>query len=869
MVIAQAQFSIHRRPKDGQDAYNVILDHESHAVACDSNGNALPGELGSSGKASFSIQVTKGNTSLTLLQSSEAAKNGYCNWKVDSVASGISVIVTKDSLYINTMTVDSGRITLFFDFENKFTVRKSLSITKQKPGATGLSGALLRPRGNWKANTVYLNNSQYRDTIIYGSNTYVCRASHTSNASFDVTKWTLFNEFINVATEVLLAQNARIEVLGTSGIFVGNLEKTQGWIMSEGSIRHNVTGLELTDDGRLVNPDGLEFSVGGIESAVQNTMQSGDNIVPNSDYSKQGETHPGWDENLNGIISASGWSDYDGSVTNPSQGYHAHLNTSKFAFPVFEFKTRYVKQGGLSYSNLDSYGSWAIDGIYRKSPTITHNQVTRERVTFYTDKANAVIQLEIKANSETNYDILFVGKLDDSNASYSNYQDRVSGTGTNNKTVSITVPSPGQHFIIVGYRKDSSNSSGSDCGWYRMVSGYVASSSNISRSSKTSVNIERYISDMQVGDECQLSFEVYSDVSALNFTYAIDSNSGQKTFTSTELNKWITVTKTFIVRSISSIPKLTFTVSPNTGIGYLKNVSIKKLSGLAKELIKTGIDITRNKIVLTADTILMQSNSGEEMAMFTTGTDGKSRIKVDFIDVDNIVAKKLAATEGTIGGFAISSSSIGTGSVDGGGSNNMFLYNDMIGFNNGNRQVIVGPFSSMGIDYLGRFTDTRNNPYGTNRGLVINVSGGRENIALGATGGCKWTMDAQDYWCMPGLLGIVRFLCSFTNNTFNYSIRKEWGNGIPDVQVVNLSIPDMYIHVGFVTTKSGFYSVTGQPVGPSPRESIWDSTLVIEALDQNGFIFSTWRNGGKFIPRQVDLYIFGTPHINKNNENRL
>ena len=763
MVIAQAQFSIHRRPKDGQDAYNVILDHESHAVACDSNGNALPGELGSSGKALFSIQATKGNASLTLLQSSEAAKNGFCNWKVDSAASGISVIVTKDSLYINTMTVDSGLITLSFDFENKFTVRKSLSITKQKPGATGLSGALLRPRGNWKENTVYLNDSQYRDTIIYKSNTYVCRASHTSGTSFDVTKWTLFNECINVATEVLLAQNARIDVLGTSGIFVGNLEKTQGWIMSEGSIRHNVTGLELTADGRLVNPDGLEFSVGGIESAVQNTMQSGNNIVPNSDYSVQKTTHPGWDENLNGIISASGWSDYDGSVTNPSQGYHAHLNTSKFAFPVFEFKTRHVKQGGLSYSNLDSYGSWTIDGLFRKSPKITHSQITREKVYFYTDTPNAVVQLEIKVSSEPNYDFLFVGKLDDANASYSSYQDRISGTITG-KAVSITVATPGQHFIIIGYRKDGSGNTNSDCGWYRMVSGYVASSSSISRSSKTSVNIERYISDIQVGDECQLSFEVYSDTSALNFAYAIDGNSGQKTFTSTELNKWVTVSKTFIVKSIASVPKLTFTVAPNTGTGYLRNVSIKRLSGLAKELIKTGIDITRNKIVLTADTILMQSNSGEEMAMFTTGSDGKSRIKVDFIDVDNIVAKKLAATQGTIGGFAISSSSIGTGSVDGGSSNNMFLYDDCIGFNRGDRQVIVGPFSSMGVDYLGRFIDTRNNPYDINRGLVVNVSGGRDNIALSLTGGiivdgqrgATVEVDVYDAW-IGGNGRMVRF----------------------------------------------------------------------------------------------------------------
>lgn len=724
------------------------------------------------------------------------------------------------------------------------------------PGNTGLPGALLRPRGVWKANTSYVNNSQYRDTVMYNSNTYICRTDHTSGSSFDVTKWTVFNEFINVATEVLLAQNARIDVLGTSGIFVGNLEKTQGWIMSEGSIRHNVTGLELTADGRLVNPDGLEFSVGGIESAVQNTMQSGDNIVPNSDYSVQKTTHPGWDESLNGTTSATGWSDYDASVTNPSQGYHAHLNTSKFAFPVFEFKTRYVKQGGLSYSNLDSYGSWTIDGIYRKSPKITHSQITREKVYFYTDTPNAVVQLEIKVSSEPNYDFLFVGKLDDANASYSSYQDRISGTITG-KAVSITVATPGQHFIIIGYRKDGSGSTNSDCGWYRMVSGYVASSSNISRSSKTSVNIEQYISDMQVGDECQLSFEVYSDATVLNFTYAIDGNSGQKTFTSTELNKWVTVSKTFIVKSIASVPKLTFTVAPNTGTGYLRNVSIKRLSGLAKELIKTGIDITRNKIVLTADTILMQSNSGEEFALFTTDENGDTKINASYINTENLIV----TTGAKIGGFKVNDSNLKN--ID---NRDCWISIECTNGDSTRYSSLGNNIPSVaGYDVAGYFQATGSD---WNKALMLRASGstspmwggGNHNLAIDAVGGCKWTMEGGDYWCMPGLLGIVRFLCSYANNTYTYSIRKEWGNGIPDVQVVNFSIPDMYIHVGFVTTKYGFYSVTGQPVGPAPKEGIWDSTLVIEALDQNGFIFSTWRNGSKFIPRQVDLYIFGTPH---------
>ena len=131
------------------------------------------------------------------------------------------------------------------------------------PGNTGLPGALIRPRGEWKANTNYVNNTQYRDTVIYNGNTYSCRADHNSGSSFDVTKWTLFNEFINVATQLLVAQNATIDILGTSGLFVGNLSKTQGWLMTGGSIKHNITGLELTADGKLSLPKTGAILVGG------------------------------------------------------------------------------------------------------------------------------------------------------------------------------------------------------------------------------------------------------------------------------------------------------------------------------------------------------------------------------------------------------------------------------------------------------------------------------------------------------------------------------------------------------------------------------------------------------------------------------
>ena len=123
-------------------------------------------------------------------------------------------------------------------------------------GQTGLPGAMLRPRGVWAPNTEYYHNYAFIDTVIYNGQNKLCKITHTSTSSFDSTKWEEFSEFVNVATNVLLAQNATIDVLGTSGIFVGNLEKTEGWMITEGGIKHNQTGFELTPDGGINTANG-------------------------------------------------------------------------------------------------------------------------------------------------------------------------------------------------------------------------------------------------------------------------------------------------------------------------------------------------------------------------------------------------------------------------------------------------------------------------------------------------------------------------------------------------------------------------------------------------------------------------------------
>lgn len=148
-------------------------------------------------------------------------------------------------------------------YTDNMTYESSPACLTGGQGKTGLPGAMLRPRGEWKPNTEYYHNDAFIDTVIYNGNNKLCKVTHTSTSTFDSTKWDEFNEFINVATNVLLAQNATIDVLGTSGIFVGNLEKTQGWLLTEGAIRHNQTGVELTNDGRISLPETGGMIVGG------------------------------------------------------------------------------------------------------------------------------------------------------------------------------------------------------------------------------------------------------------------------------------------------------------------------------------------------------------------------------------------------------------------------------------------------------------------------------------------------------------------------------------------------------------------------------------------------------------------------------
>ncbi|WP_283699368.1 carbohydrate binding domain-containing protein, partial [Clostridium perfringens] len=81
-----------------------------------------------------------------------------------------------------------------------------------------------------------------------------------------------------------------------------------------------------------------KVSQSDIDKSIQEIKIGGINLLRNSDYSKYSKyENIGWNESLNGNLRPYLWSDYNSGVSNPSEGYHAHLNITKFSYPVMEF----------------------------------------------------------------------------------------------------------------------------------------------------------------------------------------------------------------------------------------------------------------------------------------------------------------------------------------------------------------------------------------------------------------------------------------------------------------------------------------------------------------------------------------------------
>ena len=105
----------------------------------------------------------------------------------------------------------------------------------------GLRGAVVRSRGEWKSDTTYCyntdmegngpsdNNIVYIDIVYYNGNYYQCISHHTSTSSSapgNAQYWTVAQNFEFIATKVLAADAADIQVLSGGSIVVKDNSQT-------------------------------------------------------------------------------------------------------------------------------------------------------------------------------------------------------------------------------------------------------------------------------------------------------------------------------------------------------------------------------------------------------------------------------------------------------------------------------------------------------------------------------------------------------------------------------------------------------------------------------------------------------------------
>jgi uncharacterized repeat protein (TIGR02543 family) len=206
----------------------------------------------------------------------------------------------------------------------------------------------------------------------------------------------------------------------------------------------------------------FDLQGGNINSATANQTRTvdyaswlGDNMPTNP--SRDGYTFNGWWTATNG---------YGEQFTSYTTVY---TNTTVYAYWTPDTQSP-EGVSNITYSSV-SGGVWTLqpDGS-RKSPAISdYYGVTKARISF-NSTTNASITIQLTVSSEAGYDYAFISQLDNaSTTSASGYYTGSRISGEDSVTVTIPIPNAGDHFIDIGYQKDTGDSGGFDCAWFTVI----------------------------------------------------------------------------------------------------------------------------------------------------------------------------------------------------------------------------------------------------------------------------------------------------------------------------------------------------------------------------------------------------------------
>ena len=186
---------------------------------------------------------------------------------------------------------------------------------------------------------------------------------------------------------------------------------------------------------------------------------------------------------------------------------------------------------------------------------------------------------------------------------------------------------------------------------------------------------------------------------------------------------------------------------------YINGLSCKFTKGTIGGWTIGANSITKNSVSLGSDGTISNGSywslKNDGSGFFAKGnitwkTDGTFEAK------NGKFTGEIQTTKGTIGGFEIASGRIGVATSSGATSGNsgLSILQDFIKFSNSYCWASIGVNvlpSSTGIVGVGRFTNSTPNNYGTNYGLLINVSGAQQNIGIVSNGAVVCNSYITDY----------------------------------------------------------------------------------------------------------------------------
>jgi hypothetical protein len=295
------------------------------------------------------------------------------------------------------------------------------------------SNVTLRGRSNNTSSLVHVGSGA---TLVMEDGSKISGNSNTSSSYGGGGVYVAGGTFTMSGGEIAGNTASSSSSSGGGGVYVG---EDGTFTMSGGEIAGNTAyaggGVYVGEDGTFTMSGQSTIYGSDASAALKNTTQGGNGhaVYVSSSPAKMRNTTAGPDVDLN-----SAWAD---------------------------LSTPPIPVTGITYDD-----AWELQGDgRRKSPAISHDSVSKARVSFTaTDNAGIVIQLDV--SSESGFDYAFISQLNNSAASSSSgYYPGSKISGTRSVTITIPVPTAGSYFVDIGYKKNYTTSSGSDCAWFKVI----------------------------------------------------------------------------------------------------------------------------------------------------------------------------------------------------------------------------------------------------------------------------------------------------------------------------------------------------------------------------------------------------------------